>query len=67
MYGLVRPSGEYSTKYVTLQWVAVGRPWPVHCSVTRVGRSSAHVTSYFVVTALVDSMRQRVLILWDLL
>lgn len=59
--------GECLTNYVTLQCVAVGQPWPVRCSVTRVGRSSAHVTSYFVVTSLVDSIKQTVLIIWDLL
>jgi len=31
----------------------------------RVVRTPAHVTSYFVVTALVDLIRQRVLIIWD--
>ena len=67
MYGQVRPLGECLTNYVAPHWVAVGQPWPVLCSVTRVVRTSAHVTSYFVVTALVDSIRQRVLIIWDLL
>jgi len=65
MYGQVRPSGEYLTNYVAPQWIAVGQPWPVHCSMIRVVRTSAHVTSYFVVTALVDSIRQTVLIIWD--
>jgi len=59
MYGQVRPPGEYLTNYVTLQSVAVGQPWPVHCSVTRTGRGSAHVTSYFVVTALVVSINEQ--------
>jgi hypothetical protein len=35
--------------------------------VSGVFRNSAHVTSYFVVTALVYSIRQAVVIIWDLL